>query len=158
MKPGDRPAFGPDTLFFGIGNSGRSDDGLGWAFLERLQQLDGFIGQAEFRYQLAVEDAALVARADRVVFIDAYRGQLADGFRWQRCTASENFEFTTHVLPPRAVMHYCSDLYGKAPRADLLMIQGVCWDLAQGLSARGLRNLGHALTFLAGKAGLTLTA
>lgn len=156
MTTGVRPVFGPHSVFFGIGNSGRSDDGLGWALLDRLQRLDGFNSQAEYRYQLAVEDAARIAHADRIVFIDSYRGDLPGGYRWQPCTASENFEFTTHVLPPRAVMHYCQDLYGKQPRADLLMIQGSNWELAQGLSSEACQNLENALIFLAAKVGLTV--
>ena len=33
-----RPGIGPDTLIFGIGNCGRSDDGLGWAFIDWLEE------------------------------------------------------------------------------------------------------------------------
>jgi hydrogenase maturation protease len=144
---GIRPLFGAGSLIFGIGNCGRSDDGLGWAFLERISAMPGFDGRAEYRYQLGVEDAALAARAERVVFVDSYRGELPGGFRWARCTPSENFEFTSHVLPPRAVMHYCLELYGRQPHADLLMIEGVCWDLASGLSDQARENLHKAIEF-----------
>lgn len=142
-----RPVFGPDTLLFGIGNCSRSDDGLGWAFLDRILQDAEFRGQAEYRYQLGVEDVALVAQADRVIFIDSYHGLLDDGFAWQPCKASDEFEFTSHVLPPRAVMHYCRDLYGKQPPADILMIGGKCWDLQNGLSENARENLEKAIGF-----------
>jgi len=69
----------PDTLLFGIGNSGRSDDGLGWSFLDRIKQETDFAGQFEYRYQLQVEDAALVRDAERVIFIDSYKGELPGG-------------------------------------------------------------------------------
>ena len=142
-----RPVYGPDTLLFGIGNCSRSDDGLGWAFLDRILQEPGFQGQAEYRYQLGVEDAARVARADRVIFIDSYKGSLEGGFAWESCEASDHFEFTSHVLPPRAVMHYCRDLYGKHPAADILMIGGERWDLQDGLSEAARGNLEKAIGF-----------
>lgn len=143
----DRPSLGPDTVLFGIGNSGRSDDGLGWAFLDAVQQLPAFNACAEYRYQLQVEDALLASRMTRVIFIDSSRNELPGGFEWKPCTAAEDFEFTTHVLPPRAIMHYCRELYGKAPRADILGIQGYCWDLHIGLSAAAEANLARALAF-----------
>ena len=142
-----RPVFGPDSLLFGIGNCSRSDDGLGWAFLDRVLQGADFPGQSEYRYQLGVEDAALVARADRVIFVDSYNGPLEDGYAWQPCEASDEFEFTSHVLPPRAVMHYCRDLYAKHPPADILMISGECWDLQNGLSEAAGKNLEKAINF-----------
>ena len=141
----------PDTLLFGIGNAGRSDDGLGWAFLDRIQQEPGFAGRVEYRYQLQVEDAALVRDAERVIFIDSYKGELPGGFQWKPCEPSEDFQFTTHVLPPRGVMHFCQELYGRNPRADLLMIQGASWDLCLGMSPEAERRLGCALRFFKDK-------
>ncbi len=146
-----RPGIGPETLLFGIGNSGRGDDGLGWAFLDRIQQEAEFPGQIEYRYQLQVEDAALISRAERVIFIDSYQGELPGGFQWKPCKAAKDFEFTSHVLPPGAVVHYCRDLYGKAPRADLLMIQGSSWGLRIGMSPAAERHLDRALQFFKDK-------
>ena len=138
---------GPETLLFGIGNSGRSDDGLGWAFLDRIGQETNFAGPLEYRYQLQVEDAALVRAAKRVIFVDSYKGELPGGFQWKPCEPSEDFQFTTHVLPPRGVMHFCQELYGRKPRADILMIQGTRWDLQLGMSPEAERRLENALRF-----------
>lgn len=142
-----RPGLGPDTLLFGIGNCGRQDDGLGWAFLDRIQHEQAFNSPFEYRYQLQVEDAAHIAKMNRVIFIDSYQGDLPGGFRWSACEPCENFEFTSHVLPPRGVMHYCKTLFGQSPRADTLMIQGGRWELDTGLSASAEENLEKALTF-----------
>ena len=144
-----RPDLGPGSVLFGIGNNGRSDDGLGWAFLDAVQQRPGFEGSAEYRYQLQVEDALLASRMKQVIFVDSSRTELPDGFRWKPCTAAEDFEFTTHVLPPRAIMHYCHELYGKQPRAHILEIQGYCWDLQLGMSDAAKANLAAALAFFA---------
>lgn len=130
----EAPLIRPDALVFGIGNSGRADDGLGWTFLDWLSSLAGFRGRSEYRYQLQAEDAALVANAAQVVFVDAYRGQLPDGYRWQACEPSAEFQFSTHALPPRTVLSLCRDLYPTTPPATCLMIEGAAWELKTGLS------------------------
>jgi hydrogenase maturation protease len=132
-------------LLFGIGNCGRSDDGLGWAFLDRVQQESEFPGQVEYRYQLQIEDAATVSRADHVIFIDSYRGALPGGFQWAPCNPSRVFEFTSHALAPSTVMHLCQDLYGRVPPAELLLIQGDCWDLDTRMSDAAQQRLENAL-------------
>lgn len=135
------------TLLFGIGNAGRGDDGLGWAFLDRLRQERSFPGSFEYRYQLQVEDAALASHAGRIVFVDAFARDLPGGFRWRPCMPSPACEFTTHALPPQAVLQLCRELYGRTPRADLLEIQGHCWELGSGLSPDAERTLERALRF-----------
>lgn len=147
VSSSDQLGTGVKFLLFGIGNVGRGDDGLGWAFIDRIQRVGGLEGRLEYRYQLNVEDAALVSRARRVVFVDSCRDELKHGFEWKSCTPAEDFEFTTHVLPPRAVLWYCRDLYGKAPPAHLLMIQGYCWGLQTGLSTAAESGLKRALAF-----------
>ena len=148
-----RPEPGPDTLIFGIGNCGRSDDGLGWAFLDRISADDDFDFPVEYRYQLQVEDAAQVACVKHVIFVDSYAGDLPGGFRWQRCETSEDFQFTTHVLPPRGVMFYCKDIFGKSPRADILTISGREWGLRNSMSEAARNNLENALVFFKRKMG-----
>jgi len=86
-----QPGREPETVIFGIGNCGRGDDGLGWAFLDRIQQEPGFRGLIEYRYQLQPEDAALISRAERVLFVDSYRGDLRGGFQFKPCKASRTF-------------------------------------------------------------------
>lgn len=142
------PPVHPDALVFGIGNSARADDGLGWAFLDHLQSMEAFRGKAEYRYQLQVEDAALVAEAGQVVFVDACQGELPGGFQWQTCEPSADFQFSTHALPPRSVLALCEDLYGQAPPAVLLKIQGSEWELGTGLGAAAQHHLEQALDSL----------
>lgn len=139
---------GPATFLIGIGNSGRRDDGLGWAFLERAENAGTFNGRVEYRYQLQVEDAALIRDARRVIFVDACREPLDGGFRLTRCMPSREFEYTSHVLPPQAVLQICLDLYGSAPPAELLLIQGEDWGLGLGLSHPARENLGRAVDFI----------
>jgi len=137
----------PETLLIGIGNSGRSDDGLGWAFLDRIQQGGAFDGRLEYRYQLQVEDAALISDVNHVIFIDSHSGDLPDGFQLKRLEPLKEFAFTSHVLPPGAVLSLCQDLYGRTPRAEVLMIQGTSWDLRIGMSTEAEGRLENALQF-----------
>ena len=134
-------------ILFGIGNCGRSDDGLGWAFIDRLRQETVFTGRFEHRYQLQVEDAALIRNVEQVVFVDSYHGSLPNGFQLVRCEPTREFEFTTHVLRPETVLCLCRDLYGSVPRADVLLIQGNSWDLRTGMSPDAERHLENALQF-----------
>ena len=46
------------TLLIGIGNSGRSDDALGWKFVDEFVEY-GHLFDLEYRYQLQIEDAEL---------------------------------------------------------------------------------------------------
>jgi Ni,Fe-hydrogenase maturation factor len=68
-----------DIIVLGIGNTGRQDDGLGWLFLDRLKEA-GFEGAMEYRYQLQVEDAELISRYSQVIFVDASKTDLSNGF------------------------------------------------------------------------------
>ena len=134
-----------DTILFGIGNSGRQDDGLGWAFLEEVERDKQFIGQVHYRYQLQVEDAALVSEAGKVVFIDAYKGELDGGIKWEPCKPGAHFAFSTHELDLRSVLYLSNDLYDKLPEAYLLAIQGYEWELQTGLTPLAKENLKMAL-------------
>lgn len=154
MNTRQQPHFAPvetPLVMFGIGNCGRNDDGLGWAFLDQINKDGAFPGQLEYRYQLQIEDAALIRDAGQVVFVDSCQGILPGGFSWEPCEASPEFEFTSHVLAPQAVLFLCQDLYGKKPAADLLKIQGVAWELKNGMSAQAHKHLESALRFFRNK-------
>lgn len=135
-----------NTLIIGIGNEGRRDDGLGWAFLETIEELGLFSGDIYYCYQLQVEDAERISRADHVIFVDAYQGNLNNGYEWMSCRPSGNFTFTTHAFTPTSILYLCQELYQKLPPAQILMIQGTDWGLGEGLSEKAKSNLQRALT------------
>ena len=54
-------------IIFGIGNSGRQDDGLGWAFLDLLKKNEFEKASFEYKYQLQIEDAELICNYDTVL-------------------------------------------------------------------------------------------
>ena len=49
-----------NTLIIGIGNSGRRDDGLGWAFVNEIQSRMPDDFDYEWRYQLQVDRKSVV--------------------------------------------------------------------------------------------------
>ena len=136
-----------DSILIGIGNDGRNDDGLGWAFLDALQRDEIFPGHIHYRYQLQIEDAELISHHGHVIFVDACRNSLPGGFRWRRCTPKAEFEFTSHSLAPETVLFLCQTLYHTTPTADLMLIQGTSWNLEIGLSENAATNLDEALRF-----------
>lgn len=140
---GSTPNQGP--LLIAIGNDGRQDDGLGWAFGQAMEADAAFRGAVAYRYQLQVEDALLIADAPVVIFVDACRVELPQGFEFTPLQPVANFGFTTHQLSPATVLALSKQLYGAEPQAFLLKIMGTAWALERGLSKAGKQNLALAL-------------
>jgi hydrogenase maturation protease len=136
-------------LLIGIGNSGRGDDGLGWEFVERVNSMGYDFLDYEFRYQLQVEDAELIANYDVVIFVDASRDKLSGGFQVSRCISASHSFFSTHSQAPGAILHLANNLYNKFPKAYTLAISGKEWDLQTSLSFEAKNNLQAALSFFA---------
>lgn len=132
-------------LLFGIGNSGRADDGLGWAFLDEIENLLPEYFDFEYRYQLQIEDAELAAHYKQVYFIDAHKIPLKDGFCIEKCTAVETHHFTTHELPPKTVLYLTNTMYQSFPKAAMIGISGENFKLKIGLSQFAKDNLIKAL-------------
>ena len=138
-KSPDKP-----LALIGIGNSGRKDDGLGWAFLDQVSK-ENPPADLHYRYQLQIEDAELISRYERVIFIDAHRGDLQGGYRISPLQPSPVAGFTTHQVSPGALLYLCENLYRTRPQAQVLAIAGLDWGLGLGLSAAARENLGRAL-------------
>ena len=129
-----------NTLWIGIGNTGRSDDGLGWAFLDLIEQ-EGIPGRKEYRYHLQIEDADLLRSCDRVIFIDSSREVLPGGFAFHQIGPREEVTFTTHALSPETVLALSRNIYGHHPEAWMLAIEGSVWEIGEGLSDQADRHL-----------------
>ena len=131
------------TIILGIGNNGRQDDGLGWAFLDFLNEHNTTI-DLEYRYQLQIEDAELISNYDRVIFVDATKEETEKGFYLEPCEASEKYSFSTHALQPETIIYLTNKLYNHKPDASIFAIQGEDWELKIGLSEVGSLNLDKA--------------
>ncbi len=128
------------TLILGWGNPGRQDDGLGPALAAAIGVDPPTAVAVETDYQLQVEDAAEVARFDRVLFVDADRRGPAP-YSLRRIEANDHrMSFSTHSVAPEAVLALSRDLFGAEPEAWLLGIRGYEFDdFGEGLSAPGAR-------------------
>ncbi len=131
------------VIIFGIGNNGRQDDGLGWSFLDFLNEQDTKI-DLEYRYQLQIEDAELISNYDRVIFVDATKENTEEGFYLKPCHPSEKYSFSTHALAPETILYLSNKLYNHKPDASIFGIQGYDWELKIGLSNKGNINLEKA--------------
>jgi hydrogenase maturation protease len=141
----EKPA--PAILVLGIGNPGRTDDGLGIQAVERLEALTLPGVTCDADYQLNVEDALSCSRHDIVVFVDAARGRRVP-FLWTAVKPKASLPVMTHTLGPEVVLALCDALYGKRPKAHLLGIRGYRWEIDEGLSPRAEKNLREAVRFL----------
>ena len=134
-------------LIIGIGNSARTDDGLGWAFIDNIKEnLPGNFS-CVYKYQLQIEDAELLSHYSVVYFIDAHKQQWENGFAVIPCYPKANHGFTTHELSPETVLHLTKTIYNKSPQSYIVGISGYSFQLEVGLSDKAKDNLGGALNY-----------
>jgi hydrogenase maturation protease len=140
----------PDCLIYGIGNAGREDDGLGWAFIDRLEG-QSRKPRAGLRrtYQLNLEDADLINRYTRVLFVDATKDPAVEAFAVSRPEPMLDFSFTSHSMSVPTILATTQQCFGHVPEAYLLAIRGYQWELRQGLTQPAEINLDSALRLLA---------
>ncbi len=135
------------VLIIGIGNSGRSDDGLGWLMLDYIEKT--FPGlNVLYRYQLQIEDAEIIRHYSTVIFVDATKENTENGFYFKPCYANMGLGLTSHMLKPETVLWIENELFKTEPTCFVLGIEGVKWDLSLEPSSYGLDNLHMAHDFL----------
>ncbi|WP_179471579.1 hydrogenase maturation protease [Mycolicibacterium vinylchloridicum] len=141
----------PDSLIYGVGNSGREDDGLGWAFIDRLEEHPP---RAALRrtYQLNLEDADLISRYARVLFVDATKDPAVESFAVSRPAPVLDFSFTSHAMSVPTILATAVQCFERIPDACLLAIRGYRWELRQGMTPAAERNLERALSLLTSRA------
>lgn len=138
-------------LVYGYGNPGRQDDGLGNEFVNRLEnwiqthQLSGI--EVDSNYQLNIEDAAVIADKDIVIFVDASVESIEDFALTRVLPADSHIEFTMHACSSSFVLDLCNKIYGKNPETFLLHIKGYEWGFVEQLSSKAISNLEKALDF-----------
>ncbi len=132
----------PSCLIYGIGNIGRQDDGLGWAFIDWLEG-SALCQQAELvrHYQLQLEDVDLISHNSKVFFVDATRARDVEIFRLESVTPEMDFSFTSHAISIPSILAACELCFGHLPEVRLLTIRGYEWELQEGLSPGAKQNL-----------------
>lgn len=141
--------FNADSaLIYGIGNIGRQDDGLGWAFIDHLEGSSACAMAEKVKfYQLNLEDADLISRKQRVLFVDASKDATLDSFRLYRAEPKMDFSFTSHAMSIETIMATCWQCFGKLPEVHVLAIRGYEWELQIGLTEHAKNNLHSATSY-----------
>ena len=108
--------------------------------------------EIEYRYQLQIEDAEMISRYDKVIFIDATKENIKGDFKFDPLKPKAGTSFTTHAISPDQVLYLCKTLFHCEPKAYALAIQGYSFDLKLGLSenaSRGFKRLKREFQFQA---------
>lgn len=142
------PDYGK-ILLLAYGNPGRRDDGLGPALAAAVETLGLPNVRVEADYQLTVEDAALVAEHDVVIFTDASVAGTAPFYFRRLAPAGPATGFSSHSVDPVGVLTLARELFGARPHGYVLGLRGYEFnEFGETLSAGARRNLSAATAFL----------
>ena len=94
-----------------------------------------------------MEDAAEVARFERVLFVDADRTGPAPFHVFRIGPDSNGSSFSTHSISPGGVLALSRDLFGCQPEAGVQGIRGYAfYEFGEELSTQARDNLERAVT------------
>jgi hydrogenase maturation protease len=138
----------PKFLLIGYGNPGRLDDGLGPALAAAIENLDLPGVTVDSDYQLTVEDAALVAEHEIVIFADASVDS-DEPFFFKPIIPKSTLSFSSHSVEPDALMALAIDLFGATSKGYALGIRGYEFDeFEENLTPQAQENLQKAVQFI----------
>ena len=123
-----------NTLVLGYGNRSRTDDGVGWFVIERLQELALPNVELLTSHQLEVDHAEVISRFDAVIFVDAAVPQRP--LPIARTVIKPNFQShaVAHYLTPADLLALSSSLYGCEPQGVLFSVRGEDFNFGMTLS------------------------
>jgi hydrogenase maturation protease len=141
------------VVIFAVGNPSRGDDALGpecHGQLEKWLENEMLAEQFELieDFQLQIEHALDLQGRQLALFIDA--GASTPGpYTFQRIAPATGAAYTTHELPPEAVLQVYLQTEGEEPPpAFVLCIRGETFELGEGLSAAARSHLDAAFRLL----------
>jgi len=141
------------VVIFAVGNPSRGDDALGpecYGQLEKWLNNEMLADQFELieDFQLQIEHALDLQGRQLALFIDA--GARTPGpFTFERVVPATGGAYTTHELPPEAVLQVYRQTEGEEPPpAFVLCIRGEQFELGEPLSVAATRHLQAALALL----------
>jgi len=135
-------------LIFGYGNLSRGDDALGPLLLEHIETTAD-LSEVELLndFQLQVEHALDLENRQLVLFIDA-SVSCKTAYSFTQLQAAKDKSYTTHAMSPAAVLQvYQSIKKQLPPPCFLLSIQGLSFELGEGISQQAKQNLQQAIPF-----------
>ena len=138
------------TLVLGYGNRSRTDDGVGWFVLERLQELGLPDVELHTSHQLDVDHAELISSFDDVIFVDAAIPQsphLITQTVVQPCFRSHA---VAHYLTPGDLLELAQTLFDRSPSGILFSIRGSDFNFGTTLSPATERAAFHVVREIEG--------
>ncbi|WP_298820509.1 hydrogenase maturation protease [Chloroflexus sp.] len=136
-----RPAIAPQGLIIGYGSPVRGDDYAGQAAADRIRQWRVAGAQVIMQAQLTPELAAAIARARRVVFLDAAIDRTNVEVR---AIEPATTLISGHQSDPATLLTLARLLYGRAPRAIIITIPAYDTSLSLSLSPATERAVAYA--------------
>jgi hydrogenase maturation protease len=141
-------------LAIALGNAVRSDDGVGFVIARALAAHLPSVEVIEAAEALP-EHADAVARADRVVFLDASVVGPPGEVKSSEVAPRQARVAILHALTPEEVLGIAHATHGRAPPAALVTIAGRDFSFAEGLSPEVEASIPEALRlayeFLSGR-------
>lgn len=129
------------VLFYGIGNEGRQDDGVGIRLISALEQFCLPSGwDLDANYQLNAEVALQISEYDVVIFLDASRKQVEAPFYIEKISPDNRIAFSTHAMSAASILGLCEKLYVSSPRCFWIGIPGFSWEFGEMMSEEAERN------------------
>ena len=110
-----------ELLVIGYGNTLRHDDGVGPRVAEAIEGLNLPGVRTLVCQQLSPEHAEPVARARRVIFVDAAVDKM-DCVDFRKLVPGETSQLMAHAADPRTMLALARDVFGHAPEAWWLTI------------------------------------
>ena len=133
-------------LIIGYGNELRRDDGVGLCVAREVAGWNMPGVRALALHQLTPELADDIARAERVVFIDAAAG--AKEMRVRRIEPAEPGRTVNHVSNPQELLALSAALYGARPAAWLIAVPARDFGFGCGLSLETSAGMSRVLRHL----------
>ena len=139
----------PTNLIIGYGNADRQDDGVAWHVLSEVAHRlgrpvpgapeDGFFPEGQaidlwYVLQLAPEMSEDFSQYERICFVDAHTGNIAEEILLQPVDQTPAASAFTHHLTPATCLALTQAVYGKTPEARLLSVRGYQFGFARELS------------------------
>jgi hydrogenase maturation protease len=117
-------AIEAELLVIGYGNSLRRDDGVGPRVAEAVEELK-LPGVRVLDCQLlSPELADPIARARRVIFVDAAVDEM-DGVKFRQLAPGDTSQLMAHAADPRTMLALARDVFGRTPEAWWLTIPAI---------------------------------
>jgi len=140
-----------DLIVIGVGNTLREDDGVG-IFVAGL--LNDFYDSRLNCFEVSAPDVLLshqISEFNRLLIVDAMVMESGEAYRLIPVEPAKDYipsGFTSHVFNWGEVLFLAVDLFGRAPRTEILGISAFRFGIAQDLSPACRANAEKAFRFL----------